>query len=77
VGEDGQSPAIDKSPFGVRIADQYLEAARSEALLHSHQMLLSPGRKKVGLAILDLFGRESAVVTRFVAVGPQSEPTEP
>lgn len=70
VGADGETSEIDTVPFGVRLADEHVEAAKTESLVHTHQLLLSPGRKRVGVAILDLFGGESSVVTRSVQVGP-------
>lgn len=77
VGEGGQSPVIEKAPLGVRLADEHVEAARGEALLHTHRILVGPGRKKVGLAVLDLFGREWAVVTRYLDIGVAAEATRP
>ena len=70
VGEDGETSEIDSAPLGLRLADEHVEAARKEALVHTHKLLLNPGRKRVGVAIIDLFGRESSVVTRSVQVGP-------
>ncbi len=70
VGEDGGTSQIDSAPLGLRLANEHVEAAKGESLVHTHKLLLSPGRKKVGVAILDLFGRESSVVTESVQVGP-------
>ena len=73
VSADGEGSAIDVVPFGVRLADEHVEAAKKESLVHSHRLLLSPGPKKVGIAVLDLFGGGLSVVTTFVEVGsPQS-----
>jgi hypothetical protein len=73
VGEDGEASEIDASPLGVRLANEHVEAAKNESLVHTHQLLLSPGRKKVGVAILDVFGSQSSVMTRFVDVGSAAE----
>ncbi len=70
AGEAGGISEIDSAPLGLRLADEHVEAARSESLVHTHKLLLSPGRKRVGIAILDLFGRETAVITTNVQVGP-------
>ncbi len=69
VGEDGERSDIDTAPVGLRLADEHVEAAKKESLVHTHKLLLSPGRKRVGVAILDLFGRDSSVVTRSILVG--------
>ena len=73
VGADGGTSDIDTAPLGLSLADEHVEAARKESLLHTHKLLLSPGRKMVGVAIYDLFGRESSVVTRSIQVGPADE----
>ncbi len=73
AGEAGGISEIDSAPLGLRLADEHVEAARGESLVHTHKLLLSPGRKRVGVAILDLFGRESSVVTENVQVGPAAE----
>ncbi len=73
AGEDGGISEIDSAPLGLRLAEEHVEAARNESLVHTHKLLLSPGRKRVGVAILDLFGRESSVVTGNVQVGPAAD----
>lgn len=70
AGFDGRTSEIDVSPFGVRLADENVEAARGEALVHFHKILLEGGRQKVGVAVLDVFGSQSSVVTGIVQVGP-------
>jgi VWFA-related protein len=72
AGKDGQISQIEDSPFGVRLADEHVEAAKGESMLHTHQLLLSAGRKKVGVAIFDLFGRQSSVITGYIDVGTDS-----
>jgi len=73
----GVSP-IDSSPLGIRLDDQYVEAARSESIVHNHRLLLSPGRKKIGIAILDLFSFETSVVTGYIQVGtPRAKEQDP
>jgi VWFA-related protein len=69
VGKDGGISEIDVAPLGLRLDDEHVEAARKESLLHTHQLLLSRGRQKVGVAILDVFGGESSIVTGFVQAG--------
>ncbi len=69
VGEGGETSEIDSAPIGLRLADEHVEAAKKESLVHVHKLLLSPGRKRVGVAILDLVGRETSVVTASVLVG--------
>ena len=46
-----------------------VEAARDESFVHTHKIRLSPGRRKVGVAVLDVFGQQSSIVTGFVDVG--------
>ncbi len=70
AGPDGEVSDVDTSPLGLQLADEHVEAAKKESLVHTHKLLLNPGRKKVAVAILDLFGRESSVVTRTLQVGP-------
>lgn len=67
--ERGNLSEIDRSPLGLRLANEHVEAARGEAFLHTHQLLLSQGRKKIGLAVVDEFGRQSAILTRYIDVG--------
>ncbi|MCH7664785.1 MAG: VWA domain-containing protein [Acidobacteria bacterium] len=74
VGMDGRTSDIDDVPFGVRLSDEHVEAARAESLVHTHKLLLSRGRQKVGVAVLDVFGSQSSVVTGIVQVGPPDEP---
>ena len=73
VDERGDASAIDSAPLGVRLADEHVEAARKEALLHNHRLLLKPGRNKVGVAVLDRVGRQVSVVTGVVQVGPVAD----
>ena len=70
AGTDGEISEIDRAPVGLRLAEEHVEAARKESLLHKHQLLLSPGRKKVGITVLDTLGRQSSTLTSFVQVGP-------
>ena len=70
AGKDGEISEIDRAPVGLRLAPEHVEAARKESLMHTHKLLLSPGRKKVGSTILDTFGRQSSTLTSFVTVGP-------
>lgn len=67
--ERGDVSEIDRAPIGLRIADEHVEAAKGESFVHTHQLLLNEGRKKVGVSVLDRVGRESSVVTRVVQVG--------
>ena len=66
---DGGISEIDTAPFGVRLADEHVDAAKKEALLHTHKLVLGPGRKMVGVAVLDVFGRESSIVTEPIQIG--------
>lgn len=61
---------IDVVPLGLRVADEHVEAARGEAFVHTHRLLLRRGRHKVGVGILDLAGREWSVVSAILDVGP-------
>ena len=56
------------------MADEHVAAARNESLVHTHRLLLGAGRKKVGVAILDVFGGQSSVVTRILEVGSTPQP---
>ena len=42
--------------------------------MRSHKLLLKRGLQKVGVAILDVFGSQSSVVTGVVQIGPPEEP---
>jgi VWFA-related protein len=75
VVQGGGVSEVDVVPIGLRIDDEHAEAARDQSLLHTHQLLLSRGRQKVGVAVLDVFGGESSIVTGFVQAGPV-EPEE-
>ncbi len=70
TGSEGEASDVDTAPLGLRLADEHVEAAKGESLVHTHKLLLSPGRKRVGVAILDMIGRDTSVVTRSVQVGP-------
>lgn len=69
VGEKGDSSEIQDVPLGVRIPTEYLEAARRESFLHVHKLRVNAGRRKVGVAVLDVFGQQSSIVTGVVDVG--------
>lgn len=69
VGRDGRTSDIDSAPFGVRLADENVEAAKAESLVHAHKILLEGGRQKIGIAVLDVFGSQSSVVTGIVQIG--------
>ncbi len=73
VGEDGAVSEIQVAPLGFRLSDQHVEAAKEESLLHTHRLLLSRGRKKVGVAVLDLFGLQASVLTGYVQAGPPEQ----
>jgi hypothetical protein len=69
TAEDGGRSAIDEVPLGLRLAEEHVEAARRESFVHTHRIRLGKGRQKVGIAVLDVFGRQASVVTRGVHVG--------
>jgi hypothetical protein len=69
VGADGEASAVDSFPIGLRLADEHVEAARKESLVHTHQLLVDPGERRVGVAIVDTAGGESWVVTKSLRVG--------
>lgn len=73
VGLDGRASDIDSAPFGARLADEHLEAAKKESLVHTHKLLLERGRQKVGVAVLDVFGSQSSIVTGLVQIGPSEQ----
>ncbi len=72
AAQGGDISEISASPLGVRLADEHLDAARAESLVHTKELLLGAGRQKVGVAILDLFGGQSSVVTGIIQVGPET-----
>ncbi len=74
VGLDGRASDIDDAPLGIRLADEHVEAAKNESLVHTHKLLLKRGRQKVGVAILDVFGSQTSVVTGTVQIGPPERP---
>ncbi len=73
VGKDAGASAIDAAPLGLRIADEHVEAARREAMVHNHRLRVAAGRKKIGVAVVDLAGRITSIVTGYVQVGPDSD----
>ncbi|MEM1179416.1 MAG: VWA domain-containing protein [Acidobacteriota bacterium] len=70
AGDQGEISEIDLVPLGLRIAEENVEAALDESFVYVHKLVTSPGRKKIGLAILDVFGRQSSIRTGFLDVGP-------
>lgn len=74
VGLDGRASEIDNAPFGVRLANENVEAARGESLVRTHKLLLKRGLHKIGVAVLDVFGSQSSVVTGAIQIGPPEEP---
>ena len=71
--ERGDLSEIDDVPFGVRVAEEYAEAAAGESLLHQHKLLLPVGRQRVGIAVLDELGGRYSVLTGIVEVGGGEE----
>lgn len=71
--ERGDISEIDRVPLGLRIDDQHVEAAKGESFVYVHKLLLNPGRKKIGLAVLDLVGRDSSYFAGAVQVGPSED----
>ncbi|MEM6793836.1 MAG: VWA domain-containing protein [Acidobacteriota bacterium] len=71
VGEEGQASEIEGQNLGLRLAPEHVEAARGEAMIHNHRILVSRGRQKIGLTLFDVFGREASTITRYVTVGPR------
>ena len=69
VSENGGQSAIEEVPIGLRLAAEHLEAARTESFLHTHRVRVGPGRQKVGIAVFDVFGRQTAYMIRGVHVG--------
>lgn len=69
MAEDGGRSEIEDVPLGLRLADEHVEAARRESFVHTHRIRLRRGRQKVGVAVFDVFGRETTVMTRGVRVG--------
>lgn len=72
VTENGDSSAIEEVPLGLRLAEEHVEAARRESFVHTHKILLGNGRQKVGIALFDVFGRQTSIVTEAVDVGPRN-----
>ncbi|MEO1084176.1 MAG: VWA domain-containing protein [Acidobacteriota bacterium] len=70
AGDQGEISDIDLVPLGLRLDEANVEAARGESFLYVHKLVTSPGRKKIGLAIYDIFGRQSSIVSGFLEVGP-------
>lgn len=70
VDEDGGISEIDLIPIGLRLDAENVAAAKRESLLRTHKLRLARGRQKVGVAILDVFGSQSSIVTRIIQVGP-------
>ena len=77
IGPDSWPSPIQDTPFGLRLAEENVEAAKGESLLHGHKLLLSRGRQKIGVAVLDRFSGQASVVTAFVDVGTGEDPASP
>jgi VWFA-related protein len=73
VGPDGEASAIESIPLGLRFADEHVEAARSESILHTHRLVVDRGKRRIGVTVMDLASGGSWVVTRSVEVGGPSE----
>lgn len=73
AAKGGDISEIDVSPLGVRLAEENVDAAKKESLVHTHRMIVGRGRQKVGVAILDVFGSQSSVVTGIIQVGPDED----
>ncbi len=69
VGEHGGQSAIEAVPLGLRLAEEHVDAARGEAFLHTHRLRVGSGRQKVGIALFDVFGRQTSYVIRAVEIG--------
>ncbi len=69
VSENGDSSAIEEVPLGLRLAKEHVEVARRESFVYTHKILLGGGRQKVGIALFDVFGRQTSIVTEAVRVG--------
>lgn len=69
VGEHGGQSSIEAVPLGLRLAGEHADAARREAFLHTHRLRVGSGRQKVGIAVFDVFGRQTSYVIRAVEVG--------
>lgn len=69
VSENGDSSAIEEVPLGLRLDEEYVEAARGESFVHNHKIVLGAGRQKIGIAVLDVFGRQTSIVTEAVHIG--------
>ena len=72
VSENGGHSAIEEVPIGLRLAAEHVEAARAESFVHSHRVRVGPGRQKVGIAVFDRFGRQTAYIIRGVHVGSRN-----
>lgn len=73
VSEQGEVSAIDAVPLGLRLAEEHVAAARRESFVYTHKLLVDPGRKKVGISVLDRLGGTTSTVTRFVAIGSEKD----
>ncbi|MEO1365985.1 MAG: hypothetical protein AAFX50_02325, partial [Acidobacteriota bacterium] len=69
AGDQGEISDIDLVPLGLRLDEENVEAARGESFVYVHKLVTSPGRKKIGLAIFDIFGRQSSIVSGFLQIG--------
>lgn len=72
VKEDGAPSAIEEIPLGLRLAAEHVAAARGESFLHTHRIRLAEGRQKVGIALFDVFGRDTSYVIRGIHVGAKN-----
>jgi VWFA-related protein len=66
MSEDGGRSEIEAIPLGLRIGEEHVEAALRESFVHTHRIRVRQGRQKVGIAVSDVFGRQTSIVTRGV-----------
>jgi len=65
----GDLSAVEVTPLGLRIANENVEAARSETWLYTHRLLMGEGRQSLAIALRDQFSGSSSLITRSVTIG--------
>lgn len=64
MNEKGSVSPVQQVPAGLRLRNEYVEAARAESFLHHQELLMRRGLHKVALGIRDELSGEEAFLTQ-------------
>ncbi|MEM9558355.1 MAG: VWA domain-containing protein [Acidobacteriota bacterium] len=69
IDDRGRMSEIDRVPLGLRLAEEHVDAAKKEAMVHTHRLLTTEGPQKIAIGVVDTYGRQYAVLSTGVRVG--------